>query len=95
MTGRRTDRSPLLRGSSVGFFTPEFLGHVGVPGFHLHFSTDALDAGGHVLGFDPERGRVELDEMLQLHLALPASDDFRHAQLAVEAAEPEEAERKR
>jgi acetolactate decarboxylase len=82
-------------GTLVGFFTPAFLGHVGVPGFHLHFITGALDAGGHVLGFDLERGRVELDEMPQLNLALPDSDDFRHAKLAVEAAELEEAERKR
>jgi acetolactate decarboxylase len=64
-------------------------------GFHLHFITSALDAGGHVLGFDLESGRVELDEMPQLNLALPDSDDFRHAKLAVEEAELEEAERKR
>jgi acetolactate decarboxylase len=82
-------------GTLVGFFTPAFLGHVGVPGFHLHFVTRARDAGGHVLGFDLERGRLELDEMPQLNLALPDSDDFRHAQLAVEAAELKEAERKR
>jgi acetolactate decarboxylase len=82
-------------GTLVGFFTPAFLGHIGVPGFHLHFITSALDAGGHVLGFDLERGRVELDEMPHLNLALPDTDDFRHARLAVEAAELEEAERKR
>ena len=82
-------------GTLVGFFTPAFLGHIGVPGFHLHFITSALDAGGHVLGFDIERGRVELDEMPELHLALPDSDDFRHAKLAVETAELEEAEKKR
>jgi acetolactate decarboxylase len=82
-------------GTLVGFFTPAFLGHVGVPGFHLHFITRALDAGGHVLGFDLERGHVELDEMPQLNLALPDSDDFRHAKLAVETADLEEAERKR
>src|SRR5262249_26824575 len=82
-------------GTLVGFFTPAFLGHFGVPGFHLHFITIALGVGGHVLGFDIERGRVELDEMPQLNLALPDSDDFRHAKLAVETAELEEAERKR
>jgi acetolactate decarboxylase len=82
-------------GTLVGFYTPAVLGHVGVPGFHLHFITNALDAGGHVLGFELERGRVELDEMPQLNLALPDSDDFRHAKLEVETAELEEAERKR
>lgn len=82
-------------GTLVGFFTPAFLGHVGVPGFHLHFITSALDAGGHVLDFDLEHAQLELDEMPQLNLALPDSDDFRHAKLAVESAELEEAERKR
>jgi alpha-acetolactate decarboxylase len=60
----------------------------------VHFITRALDAGGHVLGFDLEQARVELDEMPQLNLALPESDDFRHARLAVDLAELEEAERK-
>jgi acetolactate decarboxylase len=82
-------------GTLVGFYTPSFLGHVGVSGFHLHFITNALDAGGHVLAFDLERARVELDEMPQLNLALPESDDFRHARLAVDTAELEEAEKKR
>jgi acetolactate decarboxylase len=82
-------------GTLVGFYTPSFLGHVGVSGFHLHFITRALDAGGHVLGFDLAQARVQLDEMPQLNLALPESDDFRHARLVVDAAEVEEAERKR
>jgi len=81
-------------GTLVGFYTPPFLGHVGVSGFHLHFITRTLDAGGHVLGFDLERARVELDEMPQLNLALPESDDFRHARLVVDPAELEEAEKK-
>jgi acetolactate decarboxylase len=82
-------------GTLVGFFTPAFLGHIGVPGFHLHFITRAHDAGGHVLGFDLEHARVELDEMPLLNLALPDSDDFRHARLAVDQAELEEAEKRR
>lgn len=82
-------------GTLVGFYTPSFLGHVGVSGFHLHFITRTLDAGGHVLGFDLEQARVELDEMPQLNLALPESDDFRHARLAVDPAELEEAETKK
>lgn len=81
-------------GTLVGFYTPSFLGHVGVSGFHLHFITRARDAGGHVLGFALERGRVELDEMPVLNLALPESDDFRHARLTVDPAELEEAEKK-
>jgi acetolactate decarboxylase len=82
-------------GTLVGFYTPPFLGHVGVPGFHLHFITRALDAGGHVLGLDLARARVELDEMPQLNLALPESDDFRHARLTVDQAELDEAERRK
>jgi acetolactate decarboxylase len=81
-------------GTLVGFYTPAFLGHVGVTGFHLHFITRGLDAGGHVLELDLGRARVELDEMPQLNLALPESDDFRHARLAVDPAELEEAEKK-
>ena len=80
-------------GTLVGFYTPSFLNHIGVEGFHLHFITRALDYGGHVLNFDLLEGRLELDEMPQLDLALPSSLEFRRANLAVDKEELNSAEK--
>jgi acetolactate decarboxylase len=79
-------------GTLVGFFTPEFLAHVNVPGLHLHFITRARDAGGHVLAASVDEGTVMTDETTRLSLALPDSEEFRTAALAVDKDELQTAE---
>ena len=76
----------------VGFYTPEFLAHVGVPGLHIHFVTRDRAAGGHVLALTVERGTLMTDETLRLSLALPDTEAFRRAALAVDQGELEDAE---
>jgi acetolactate decarboxylase len=80
-------------GTLVGFFTPEFLAHVGVPGLHLHFITRRRDAGGHVLALTVDEGTLMADETMRLSLALPDTEAFRSAALSVDQEELEEAER--
>lgn len=82
-------------GTLVGFFTPAFLAHVGVPGLHLHFITKERDAGGHVLSLTIDQGTLMADETTHLSLALPDTDAFRHAELAVDEGELEVAETER
>jgi acetolactate decarboxylase len=82
-------------GTLVGFFTPTFLSHVGVPGLHLHFITSGRDAGGHVLSLTVERGTLMADETMRLTLALPDTQAFRSAELAVDKDELEVAETER
>jgi acetolactate decarboxylase len=79
-------------GTLVGFFTPTFLAHVGVPGLHLHYLTRGRDAGGHVLALTVESGTLMADETTRLSLALPDTEGFRHAELAVDEDELEAAE---
>ncbi len=82
-------------GTLVGFFTPTFLAHVGVPGLHLHFITKTRDAGGHVLAMAIESGTLMADETTRLSLALPDTEEFREAELAVDEAELAAAETER
>jgi acetolactate decarboxylase len=82
-------------GTLVGFFTPAFLAHVGVPGLHLHFITHERDAGGHVLSLTVDAGTLMADETTHLSLALPDTDAFRLAELAVDQDELERAETER
>jgi acetolactate decarboxylase len=81
-----------VQGTLVGFFTPTYLAHVGVPGLHLHFLTDTREMGGHVLALRIGSGTLMADETTRLSLALPDTAAFRSAELgfdehALDAAE--------
>lgn len=38
-----------VKGSLVGFWCPEYVGSINVPGYHLHFIADDRTKGGHLL----------------------------------------------
>jgi alpha-acetolactate decarboxylase len=75
---RFTDASGVL----VGFRTPDFEQGISVAGYHLHYLDDERTAGGHVLDFTLERGRVAVSGASQLHLSLPTSGAFLDARLS-------------
>ena len=52
-----------VKGTMVGFYTPEIFGAIAVPEFHLHFLSEAEDFGGHVLTFSVEAGLAEWQNM--------------------------------
>lgn len=63
-----------IRGTLVGFRSPVFVKGIGVPGYHIHFISDTLDAGGHVLGFTLEQGVVEIDICNRFLMILPEDE---------------------
>ena len=70
-----------VRGTLVGFWSPTYSRAVAVPGYHLHFVSDDLQQAGHVLGLRIGALHVELHELHDIHLALPESESFVHADL--------------
>lgn len=68
-------------GTLVGFWSPPFSRAVAVPGLHLHFLSDDATQAGHVLDLSAAGLRVELHELADVHLALPESEAFVHADL--------------
>lgn len=68
-------------GTLVGFWSPTYSRAVAVPGYHLHFLSDDRRQAGHVLAMAAPRLRVELHELRDVHLALPESASFVHADL--------------
>ncbi|MBP6016529.1 MAG: acetolactate decarboxylase [Candidatus Promineofilum sp.] len=62
-----------IRGTLAGFFTPEFMASVSVPGMHLHFLSDDLAHGGHLLECRPRRVRVGIQPIYAVELALPTT----------------------
>ncbi len=60
-----------LSGSIIGFRCPPFVKGINVPGYHLHFISDSRKFGGHLLAFEMERGRCEVDICSKFFLILP------------------------
>jgi len=64
------------KGTVIGFRSPAFVKGINVPGYHMHFLTENKEAGGHVLSFEIDEGRLELDtrhEWLKVFLPLESS----------------------
>ncbi|MCW4033542.1 MAG: acetolactate decarboxylase [Candidatus Bathyarchaeota archaeon] len=65
-----------VNGTIVGFRTPEYVGGINVPGYHLHFITNDKQAGGHVLEFEIENVSVNIDYTSDFYLVLPENKEF-------------------
>jgi acetolactate decarboxylase len=59
------------RGTVVGFRFPDRMAGVEVPGHHLHFLSDDLTHGGHVLDLTLIEGHAMVDSGKELHVELP------------------------
>lgn len=62
-----------IRGTLAGFYTPQFMSSISVPGMHLHFLSDDLAHGGHLLTCRPRRVRVGVQPLHTVELALPTT----------------------
>ena len=63
-------------GTLVGFFTPAFMASVNVPGFHLHFLSEDLQKGGHLLECQVKQVKVDIQFLYTLELSLPLNLDY-------------------
>jgi len=69
-------------GSLVGFYTPDYMNELNVPGYHFHFLNRDRTRGGHVFALKTESGTIEIDEMSELLVRLPSSGAFADLELA-------------
>lgn len=65
-----------VEGTIVGFYTPNFLAGVHLPGLHLHFITKDRTRGGHLLAAAPSSASVNLQHAPAVELGLPMTFDF-------------------
>ncbi|MHC4716550.1 MAG: acetolactate decarboxylase [Planctomycetota bacterium] len=70
-----------VAGTMVGFRLPAYVEGVNVPGYHLHFLSADGASGGHVLACQALRVQVGVDECSSLRVDLPATENFRRAEL--------------
>jgi len=65
-----------VQGCLAGFYTPEFMASLNVPGLHLHFLSDDHTRGGHLLSCRPGSITVEVQMIHALELSLPMNHDY-------------------
>ncbi|KAM0254388.1 hypothetical protein ACHAQJ_006857 [Trichoderma viride] len=75
-----------VRGSLIGFRSPEFLQGVSVAGDHLHFISDERDRGGHVLECTSANDvKISASILSNIHLELPDDDDYNEVNLKLDS----------
>ncbi len=68
----------------VGFWMPEHMKGLNVPGYHFHFITEDRKAGGHVLECKLSDVLVGIDYTNRYYLVLPESAEFGEANLEID-----------
>ena len=63
-----------VTGTIVGIWTPEIFHGVSLAGYHLHFVSDDLSFGGHVMDFVIKEGIIEVGAVDQLDQRFPVQD---------------------
>lgn len=63
-------------GIVVGFWTPELVEGLNIPGFHLHYLTDDRTGGGHIQNLIVDNCTVELDLTPEFSMVLPTGGSF-------------------
>lgn len=71
-----------VKGTLVGFWSPDFAQGLNVSGFHLHFLSDDRKFGGHLLDCRIKKAAVAIDDTHEFYMVLPVSSDFQNADLA-------------
>ncbi|SFH63829.1 acetolactate decarboxylase [Pisciglobus halotolerans] len=84
-----------IKGTIIGFYTPELFQGVAAAGFHLHFLSDDQQFGGHLLDFTLDEGQVSLQMIETVEQHFPVSNatfmgnDIDYANLQEEIDEAE------
>jgi len=61
VANQTTMRLESVHGTMIGYYISEGLGEINVPGFHMHFLSQDLSYGGHVLDVEFSDVRVYMD----------------------------------
>jgi len=75
-----------IKGTVVGFRSPEYSKNFSVGGYHLHFISRDRSSGGHLLDFQASSLKIEIDETADFYLSLPTNEEFLNLNLNAEGA---------
>lgn len=75
-----------VTGTIVGFWSPAYTRSISVAGWHLHFLSADRTQGGHLLGCGAASLAVQVQDLDDLHLAIPETSAFLHADLTQDSS---------
>jgi acetolactate decarboxylase len=70
-----------VEGTIVGFWSPPYVSSINVAGWHLHFLTNDHTGGGHVLACAGLGSHAAIEELDNVHIAIPETAAFLKADL--------------
>ena len=71
-----------IKGTVIGFWCPQYINGINVPGYHLHFISEDRKFGGHILTAALQSGTVQMSRVNEFRMELPqGTSDFRTAAL--------------
>jgi acetolactate decarboxylase len=76
-----------VEGTLVGLWSPGFSSAFSIPGYHFHFISSDHRHGGHLLDVEADRLRLQVEALMDFHLALPTSEAFLKADLSKNTAQ--------
>lgn len=65
----------MVEGSLIGFWCPDYVGQVNVPGYHLDFLSTDKTMGGHLIEVAMEEGTAFADLTAEFKVELPETID--------------------
>ncbi|MGI9197873.1 MAG: acetolactate decarboxylase [Candidatus Nanopelagicales bacterium] len=68
-----------ISGTLVGFWSPDYTKSIAIAGYHIHFISDDRQHGGHVLDLVVDRLPLEIQQVTDIHLAIPETTEFLEA----------------
>lgn len=71
-----------VEGTILGFWSPEYINGINVPGYHLHFISKDRQKGGHLLDCKMSEATAGVDVTDNFILDLPQGQDFAQSNLA-------------
>lgn len=72
-------------GTLVGFYCPDYIGHINAKGHHFHFISDDKKWGGHVMDFESSSVlEVQVDQKTKYQFDLPSNEEFENVNLSKE-----------
>lgn len=80
-----------VKGTLVGFRSPEYVKGINVPGYHFHFLSEDGKQGGHVLDCAVAVGAASIDTLENFTMLLPREQEFMKADFSTHDAKGLEA----
>lgn len=74
-----------IEGTMAGFWFPQHMKAINVPGFHFHFLADNRTVGGHVFDLKLRKVKVEVMPVFDFGMHLLHTPLFEHADLSFES----------